>query len=121
MKIAIDLDATITMYPKVFSAFCRAFRTTGHVVYVVTDRGPGTESEVMGMLDELEIDYDFVKITNDKASYVTEQGIDVLFDDTDRYFADLPASVAVLKVRGHYNFDYADRKWLYTEESGRKI
>lgn len=121
MKIAVDLDATITMYPKVFSAFSKAFRAAGHVVYVVTDRVPGTESEVTAMLEELEIGYDFVRITKDKAAFVQEQGIEVLFDDTDRYFLDLPADVAVLKVRGHYNFDYTHRKWLYTDESGKQV
>jgi hypothetical protein len=121
MKIAIDLDATMTMYPRMFTVFAQALRSAGHIIYIVTDRVLGTESEVMAMLDDLEIGYDFVKITSDKASYIREQGIEVLFDDTDRYFLELPAEVAVLKVRGHYNFDYVERKWIYTEESGRPL
>lgn len=112
MKIAIDLDATITMYPKVFSAMSQAFKAAGHEVYILTDRVPGTENEVTAMLDELRIEYDYLMITKDKASYIVQQGIEVLYDDTDQYFSGLPETVAVFKVRGHYNFDYRLKKWI---------
>lgn len=118
MKIAIDLDATITMYPKVFSAFSKAFKTAGHEVHVVTDRVPGTENDVIKMLDEFDIAYDYIHIAKDKASYILRQGIEVLFDDTDEYFTKLPETVAVMKVRGHYNFDYENRRWICFDQSG---
>ena len=121
MKIAIDLDATITAYPAVFACFTRAFRQAGHEIHIVTDRQPGTEQAVEQMLAELNIVWDALRITGDKVSYILEQGIDVLYDDTDVYFRDLPESVAVFKVREHYNFDFDRRKWLYTDETGRKV
>ncbi|MCE5186376.1 MAG: hypothetical protein LLF76_09650 [Planctomycetaceae bacterium] len=119
MKIAIDLDATITMYPKVFSAFSKAFKAAGHEIHVVTDRVPGTESDIKRMLDELDIAYDIIHVAKDKASYILELGIEVLFDDTDQYFIELPENVAVMKVRGHYNFDYKEKKWMYSQSAGK--
>lgn len=113
MKIAIDLDATITMYPRVFAAFSRAFKASGHEVHVVTDRVPGTEKDVIKILEELGIAYDYIHIGKDKASYILGQGIEVLFDDMEKYFVNLPEQVAVFKTRGHYNFDYEQKKWLY--------
>jgi hypothetical protein len=111
VKIAIDLDATITMYPQVFSGFSKAFKAAGHEVHIVTDRVAGTEDTIAQMLSELDIAYDCIHIAKDKASYILRQGIDVLFDDTDQYFVQLPESVAVMKVRGHYNFDFSEKRW----------
>lgn len=121
MKIAIDLDATITAYPEVFSSFSKAFSLAGHEIHIVTDRVPGSEEEVMRHLYQCRITYDAIKITADKAAYILSQNIDVLFDDTDEYFIDLPESVAVFKVREHYNFDFKHKKWLYTKNTGRKL
>ena len=121
MKIAIDLDATITAYPNVFSSFSKAFKAAGHEIYIITDRIAGTEAVVSEMLDELGIEYDFIKITKDKISYILEQGIEALYDETDEYFIGLAEDVAVFKVRGHYNFDFNDKKWIYSDKTGKKI
>jgi len=112
MKIAIDLDATITMYPRVFAVFSKAFKGAGHEIHIVTDRVPGTEGDVIKMLNELDIAFDAIHIAKDKASYILRQGIEVLFDDMDQYFVDLPEQVAVFKTRGHYNFDFQRKTWI---------
>ncbi|MBW8016181.1 MAG: hypothetical protein FVQ82_08340 [Planctomycetes bacterium] len=121
MKIAVDLDATITAYPGVFEVLTAAMAKAGCRVYVVTDRIPGSEEQVIRMLEELRISYHDLKITRDKKQFILEEGIDVLFDDTDEYFVELPEHVAVFKVREHYNFDFKQSKWLYTEKTGRKV
>ena len=43
MKIAVDLDGTISEYPEFFKLFCKAMREVGCRIYVVTDRPEGTE------------------------------------------------------------------------------
>lgn len=121
MKIAVDLDATITAYPKVFEVLTAAMVKAGCKVYVVTDRIPGSEEQVRQMLNELGISYNILKITRDKKRFILEEGIEVLFDDTDEYFVEVPEHVAVFKVREHYNFDFKQSKWLYTEKTGRKM
>lgn len=121
MKIGIDFDATITAYPEVFSQFTKAYKNAGHEIHIITDRVLGTENEVMKMLKELDIEYDIIMITKDKIAYILNHGIEVLYDDTDEYFIELPKTVAVFKVREHYNFDFDHKKWLYSDKTGRKI
>lgn len=112
MKVAVDLDATITAYPEFFRFFCSAMMGVGCEVHIVTDREAGTEDAVRGLLAEHGIAYDRIMITRDKVGYICGEGIEALFDDTDEYFLDLPEEVAVFKVRGHYNFDFLEHKWL---------
>jgi hypothetical protein len=121
MKIGVDLDATISAYPNFFSVFTKAMAKAGCRIYIITDRLPGTEEMVVEELASYGITYHELMITRDKAHYIAEEGIEVLFDDKDEYFVDLPDSIAVFKVREHYNFDFHQKKWLYSKRTGRKI
>ena len=111
MKIGIDLDGTISEYPKFFSLFSRAISDAGCTVYVITDRPPGSENYIAQELKHYGITYDSIKITSDKAGFIEEEGIEVLFDDMDRYFRHLPPDVAVFKIRQKYNFDFNRMLW----------
>ena len=121
MKIAVDLDATITAYPLFFKVFTSAMIESGCQVHIVTDRPPGTEDNVKELLAEYGIKYHKIMITRNKGQYIHEQGIEVLFDDTDEYFVDLPEEIAVFKVRQHYNFDFHENKWLFSDRTGKKV
>jgi len=118
MKIAVDLDATITAYPSFFKVFTKAMRKAGCEIHIVTDRFPGTEKQVAKELESYEISYDEIEITKNKPEYIQNECISVLFDDTDEYFLDLPEVVAVFKVREHYNFDFMEKKWVYSNRTG---
>ena len=111
MKIGLDLDGTISEYPEFFEIFSRAMAETGCRIYVITDRTPGTEVDVADELERYGITYHVLKITSDKAKYMLEEGISVLYDDRDEYFEKLPEQVAVFKIRQKYNFDFVRRKW----------
>ena len=121
MKVAVDLDATITAYPLFFKVFTSAMMKSGCQVHIVTDRPPGTEDNVKELLAEYGIKYHKIMITRNKGQYIREQGIEVLFDDTDEYFVDLPEEIAVFKVRQHYNFDFHENKWLFSDRTGKKV
>ena len=112
MKIALDLDNTITAYPLFFSLFSKAMKQVGCQIYIITNREPNTENEIKNELDKLKITYDFIKITANKADYILEQKINVFFEDTDEYFIDLPQEVLVLKIREAGNFNFEQRKWI---------
>jgi hypothetical protein len=112
MKIAVDLDGTISEYPEFFRVFCRAMRKAGCRIYVVTDRPEGTEDVVVEQLEGYGVTYDEIKITGEKSRYIVKEGIEVLFDDVDEYFRDLPEGVAVFKIRQKYNFDFDEKRWL---------
>jgi len=110
-KIAVDLDGTISEYPEFFKLFTKAMSQAGCRIYIVTDRPPGTEEMVAEQLQSYDITYDVVKITSQKSQYILKEAITVLYDDTDQYFLDLPAEVAVFKIRQKYNYDFAEKRW----------
>jgi hypothetical protein len=111
LKIGVDLDGTISEYPQFFKLFTKAMAEAGCKIYVITDRLPGTQRLVAAELAEYGITYDVLKVTSNKAGYILKEGIDVLFDDMDRYFWELPEEVAVFKVRQKYNFDFGRMMW----------
>jgi len=110
-KIAVDLDGTISEYPEFFKLFTKAMSQAGCKIYILTDRPPGTEEQVVDQLQSYGITYDVVKITSQKSEYILKEGITVLFDDVDQYFVDLPPDVAVFKIRQKYNYDFAEKRW----------
>jgi hypothetical protein len=110
-KIAVDLDGTISEYPRFFKLFTKAMADVGCKIYVITDRVPGTQREIRRQLDSYGITYHVLKVTADKAGYILDEAISVLFDDMDRYFRHLPADVAVFKIRQKYNFDFQRMLW----------
>ncbi len=112
IKIALDLDGTISEFPEYFKVFTEAMSQAGCKIYILTDRPPGTEDRVAEQLRSYGIKYDVMKITSRKSDYILAKGINVLYDDTDIYFQDLPAEVAVFKIRQKYNFDFTRKKWL---------
>jgi hypothetical protein len=112
MKIAVDLDGTISECPEFFKVFTRAMSRAGCRIYVVTDRPPESEDIIAEQLGGYGIKYDEIKITGEKGRYISEEGITVLFDDVDQYFVDLPEEVAVFKIRQKYNFDFVERRWM---------
>jgi len=111
IKIAVDLDGTISEYPEFFKLFTKAMSQADCQIYILTDRPAGTEEQVADQLRGYDITYETIKITSQKSQYILEEGISVLFDDMDHYFMDLPAEVAVFKIRQKYNFDFAEQKW----------
>ena len=111
MKIAVDLDGTISEYPEFFKLFTKAMSQAGCRIYIITDRPPRTEENVAEQLQSYGITYDVVKITSQKSEYISKEAIAVLFDDVDQYFLDLPAEVAVFKIRQKYNYDFAEKRW----------
>ena len=120
MKIAIDLDNTITEYPEFFRVLCNLF-CNGHEVFIITNRDPNSAAEVKAELAGLGITYHRLIITAQKATAIMEHGITVFFDDTDEYFLELPPEVCVLKVREPGNFDFDRKRWIYGDQTGYRI
>ena len=113
LKIGVDLDGTISEYPEFFKLFTRVMAEAGCKIYVITDRMPGTEAAAAKELERYGITYDVLKITAEKAKYILDEGIGVLYDDVDEYFRDLPVEVAVFKIRQKYNFDFVHKMWEF--------
>jgi len=123
MRIGIDLDNTIT----VSEQSIRFFRGMTHLllpeheIHIITNRDPHTEKATKQELADLGIAYSKLIITGEKAEYVVKTGIQVLVEDTDEYFVDLPESVLVFKIREPGNFDFAEKKWIGSDKTTRMI
>ena len=123
MNIAIDIDGCITAYPQVFSTLLELL-AFGTYSTIITNRTPGTEKEIAQELETygiFEEDYDKIVITAEKAKYIIENNIELLIENTDEYFQNLPASVCVLKVREDGNFNFHTGKWIYGDKTGENI
>ena len=42
-------------------------------------------------------------------------------DDQDEILQHIPEGVTVLKIRNGGNYDYEDRKWLHSEQTGKLV
>lgn len=122
LKIGIDLDDTITYCPKFFSIMTNAMQDVVEI-HIITNREQTPENEdiIRNELDELNIFYHHLAVTEKKAEYILKEGISVYFDDTDEYFVNLPESVTVFKTREPWNFDFENHVWLYNDKTGQHI
>jgi hypothetical protein len=90
MRVALDIDETITCHPEFFAVLSRAFTAGGHEIFIITYREASDESEAE--LAEYGIVYDeLITATNEeldrtgfyewKARICRERKIDILFED----------------------------------------
>ena len=119
MKIAIDLDNTITATRESIEFFSTLTYLLDPVseITILTNRTPGSEQEIADELDFLGIEYGQIVITANKAKYIIENRIDVFFEDTDEYYLGLPESVLVFKIREDGNFNFDTHKWVGSEKT----
>ena len=125
IKIGIDIDNTINVSEdtiKLFSFLTHCLRDKAEI-HIITSRNPSEESrrETILELKDYNVYYDALAITDDKSNYIMENGITVFIDDTDEFFANLPESVTVFKIREPGNFDFDQHKWVYGNKTGINI
>jgi hypothetical protein len=117
MRIMLDLDDCITAAPTFFSTFSRCLKDCAEI-HVVTHRPLDQLDMTIEDLKQLGIHYDHLELTHDKLAYVLEQGITVVFEDTDHYFKYMPEHITVFKIREDGNFDFKSRRWIYSDKDG---
>jgi uncharacterized HAD superfamily protein len=123
MRIAVDLDSTITATKtsiEFFKLLTAAFIKQNEI-YNITNRQQGTELKIANELRMLNISYSHIVITSNKADYIRQKRIEVFFDDTDEYFLNVPESVLVFKIREAGNFDFCSKKWISSKRTVKLI
>jgi uncharacterized HAD superfamily protein len=122
MKIGIDLDNTITECPDFFSLMTNAFSPFAEI-FIITNREKSAKSlqEIELELEKMNVFYQKIIITSEKADFIIKNKIDIFFDDTDEYFLELPEKVKVFKIREAGNFDFEAKKWIYGRNTGINI
>lgn len=117
--IGLDLDGTIDESLNFFQWLSHSWRG---MVYIITYRSNRSKTEED--LYKYGIRYDqliLVSSFKQKAAIIQREGIEIYFDDQDEMTADIPENVTVFKIRNGGNFDFTDRKWLYSDQTGRSI
>lgn len=117
--LGLDLDGCIDEAPEFFQTLAQVW--TGRV-YVITFRTDQAKAEQDVARFGIQCDgVVLVRSFAEKAKVIAEQGISVYFDDQDEILMHIPEGVTVLKIRNGGNYDFEERKWLYSDETGMKI
>jgi len=117
LKIGIDIDGTITSAPDFFRQLTEQMSEIADI-HIITFRPKKYKFETIQQLSELGIKYDHLVFTDNKADYIMQNYITIFFEDMDEFIVDLPSSVTVFKIREKGNFDFEEKKWIYTPRTG---
>lgn len=128
MRIGIDIDGTITHCPEFFRIMTSLF-SGKHDIYIITARDDqGSDSfsekvrdETIEELLDLGIVYDHLIFSNRKGKTITDEKIEVFFEDEDEHIQGIPDECLVLKVRETFNYDWHNRKWFFSNKTGQNI
>jgi len=123
MKIAIDIDNTITA-SRDSVEFFRTLTTlliSAHQIIVISNRNESDRETTEEELDVLGIRYNKLILTADKAEYILKHGIEFVFEDTDEYFLELPETITVFKIRESGNFCFSEHKWIGSPKTTKMI
>src|SRR5262249_30291239 len=124
MKVALDVDGTISEHPELFALLSASLRAAGHAVIVLTYRDPERIDATKTQLADWRITYDeivFAGSLSGKGELCRQHGVEVFIDDQDECIVGVPENVLVLKVRNGGNFDYDRRRWLSTSKLTRLL
>lgn len=112
MKIGLDIDGTITDYPKFFSILSK---TEQFEVHIITGRGEEDRQSTIEELAAYNIRYDYIHFVDvdwkNKGEICKKYGIDMMFDDMDEYINNIPMSTTVFKVRNEGNWNDKSNRW----------
>jgi uncharacterized HAD superfamily protein len=124
MKVALDIDGTISEHPDFFAVLSSALRASGHQIVVLTYRDPARNEETKRQLASWGIVFDELVITTSlesKGELCEELEVDLFFDDQDECITKVPERVLVCKVRNGGNFDFSRQLWLSTAKLTKLI
>jgi hypothetical protein len=118
VKVALDMDGTISEHPELFALLATSLRAAGHAVMILTYRDPDRVEATRRQLAGWGIEYDevvFAPSLHGKGEMCRQHAVDV-FIDQNECIVGVPEGVLVLKVRNGGNFDFEERKWLSTSK-----
>lgn len=123
MKIAIDLDNTITASKESIEFFriLTQLLIPEHRIYILTNREPNSEQFIAEELDCFGIEYTDIVIKDKKADYIRHNRISIYFENEDEAFLELGEETTVFKVREEGNFSFAENKWIGSRKTTRMI
>lgn len=119
MKISIDIDGTITENPTFFSKLSQLWDDD---VFVITYRDEKDREKTARELKSLGIKYTklfFASSFEQKAEIIKEHDVSLFFDDMPEMLKSIPEDVSVCLFRNDGNFDFEDKKWMFSNETAK--
>ena len=119
LSIGIDLDGCIDEAPVFFRSLSQCWPGEVFVITYRTDQEKARQD-----VERFGINYTEIILVGSfeqKAEEITKRNIFVYFDDQDEILMHVPESVNVFKIRNGGNFDFDQKKWLYSEQTGRTL
>jgi hypothetical protein len=117
--LGIDLDGCVDEAPAFFNILSHVWPGDVIVVTFRTDR-----ENAVADLEKHGIRFTDVVLVNSfeaKAEVIVERGISFYVDDQPEALKNVPPNVGVMLVRNGGNFDFGDRKWMFSDRTGKII
>lgn len=117
--LGIDLDGCVDESPAFFRIL--SYVWPGEVI-VVTFRSD--RAKAVADLQKHGIrftDVVLVRSFDAKAEVIAQRGISFYIDDQPEMLKNVAAHVAVMLFRNEGNFDFADRRWMFSDKTGKLV
>jgi uncharacterized HAD superfamily protein len=117
--LGIDIDGCVDEVPLFFHLITKHWPGKVYVLSFRSDR-----EKAIADLAKFQIRYDeliLVSTFGMKAEIIEERGIQLYFDDQPEMLKNVAATTGVMLVRNEGNFDFDDKKWMLSEQTGKLI
>lgn len=118
-SIGIDIDGCVDEFPEFFRVL--ASHWPGKV-YVISFRDDRSRAEAyLAKFGVRCCELILVNSFAEKAEVIAREGITVFFDDQPEVLKTIAPACGVMLVRNEGNFDYEDRKWMLSDNTGKLV
>lgn len=118
-SLGIDIDGCVDEAPLFFKVLTHSWPGK---IFVISFRSDRAKAEAY--LAQFKIRYDeliLVPSFEAKAEVIREKGILVFFDDQPEVLKHIPAETNVLLFRNEGNFDFEDRRWMFSVKTAKLV
>lgn len=118
-KLGIDLDGCVDESPTFFNILPHVW--PGDVIVITFRRD---RDKAISDLEKYRIRYTDVVLVSRfdaKAEVIAERGISYSIDDQPEMLKHIPANVGVMLFRNEGNFDFNDRRCMFSEKTGKLV
>ena len=117
--LGIDLDGCVDESPSFFNILTHVW--PGDVIVITFRRD---RDKAVADLEKHGIRYTDVVLVSSfdaKAEVIAERGISYYIDDQPEMLKNVPANVGVMLFRNEGNFDFDDRRWMFSNQTGKSV
>ena len=117
--LGIDLDGCVDESPSFFNILTHIWPGDVIVITFRSDR-----AKAIGDLEKHGIRFTDVVLAPSfeaKAEIIAQRGVSFYIDDQPEMLKNVPANVAVMLFRNEGNFDFDDRKWMLSDQTGKLV